>query len=70
MDDETKKKIKIEKKELSGGSAGGNISDLGGYYRELVYFTDRIKAGEKIENATLTDASKSLAFVLEEIANA
>ena len=62
--------IKIEKKELSGGYKGGNISDLGGYYNELVYFTDRIKAGEKIEKATLLDASKSLEFVLGEIKNA
>ena len=62
--------IKIEKKELSGGYKGGNISDLGGYYNELVYFTDRVKAGEKIEKATLLEASESLEFVLREIANA
>ena len=62
--------IKIEKKELSGGYKGGNISDLGGYYNELVYFTDAVKNGTKIEKATLSDASKSLAFVLKEIANA
>lgn len=64
------KEIKIEKKDLSGGYKGGNISDLGGYYNELVYFTDRAKANEKIEKATLKDASQSLAFVLSEIANA
>ena len=62
--------IKIEKKELAGGYKGGNISDLGGYYNELVYFTDAVKNGSKIEKATLSDASKSLAFVLKEIANA
>ena len=62
--------IKIEKIELSGGYKGGNISDLGGYYNELVYFTNAVKNGSKIEKATLTDASKSLAFVLKEIANA
>lgn len=62
--------IKIEKKALASSNAGGNISDLGGYYNELVYFTDRAKAGERIEKATLSDASKSLAFVLQEIANA
>ena len=62
--------IKIEKKELTGDCKGVNISDLGGYYNELVYFTDRIKAGESIEKATLSDASKSLEFVLKEIANA
>jgi hypothetical protein len=64
------RKIEIEKKQLSGGYKGGNISDLGGYYNELVYFTDRIKAGEKIEKATLESASASLEFVLAEIASA
>ena len=62
--------IKIEKKELAGGYSGGNISDLGGYYNELVYFTDKVKAGAPIERATLADASKSLAFVLREIKGA
>ena len=62
--------IKIEKKQLKGGVEGGNISDLGGYYNELVYFTDRAKAGEKIEKATLKDAAESLKFVLGEIKNA
>ena len=59
--------IKIEKKELVGGVEGGNISDLGGYYNELVYFTDRVKAGEKIEKATLLDGASSLKFVLKEL---
>ena len=59
--------IKIEKKKLAGGVEGGNISDLGGYYNELVYFTDKAKSGEKIEKATLCDAAKSLEFVLGEI---
>lgn len=62
--------IKIDKKQLSGGYKGGNISDLGGYYNELVYFTDRVKVCGKVEKATLVDASKSLEFVLKEIENA
>ncbi len=62
--------IKIDKKQLSGGYKGGNISDLGGYYNELVYFTDRVKVCGKVEKATLVDASKSLEFVLKEIKNA
>ncbi|MBO5789630.1 MAG: hypothetical protein J6R40_00565, partial [Clostridia bacterium] len=33
-------------------------------YNELVYFTEQAKAGAKIERATLSDASASLAFVL------
>ena len=62
--------IKIEKNVLKGGVEGGNISDLGGYYNELLYFTNQVKANAKIEKATLEDASSSLAFVLEEIKNA
>ena len=64
---ESAEEIKIEKKQLEGGYEGGNISDLGGYYNELVYFTDRIKANEDIAMATLPEATESLKFVLEEI---
>lgn len=60
--------IVIEKKEIAGdGFKGGNISDLGGYYNELLYFTDRAKAGEPVEKATLSDAAASLEFVLKEL---
>lgn len=62
--------IKMEKKQLKGSVTGGNVSDLGGYYNELIYFTDKAKAGEKIEKATLKDAAASLKFVLGEIKNA
>ena len=63
--------IVIEKVEIKGdGFKGGNISDLGGYFNELLYFTDMAKNGKKIERATLSDAAKSLEFVLEEIKNA
>ena len=60
--------IVIEKKELVGEAyKGGNISDLGGYYNELVYFTDRAKARERIERATLEDGVSSLDFLLREL---
>lgn len=60
--------IKIEKKELAGGAyKGGNISDLGGYYNELVYFCNKAAKGEKIEKATLSDGVSSLKFVLTEL---
>ncbi len=62
--------IQIPKKELSGGYRGGNISDLGGYYNELLFFTDAVKRQGKIDKATLAEASRSLAFVLDEIARA
>ena len=58
--------ISIEKEELSvSGTAGGNISDLGGYYNELKYFTDCAKAGVAVEKATLSDAADSIKFLLE-----
>lgn len=60
--------IVIEKKEIAGdGFKGGNISDLGGYFNELLYFTDKAKANEPIERATLKDADASLEFVLKEL---
>ena len=61
--------IKIDKKELAGEAyKGGNVSDLGGYYNELVYFTNKAKNGEKIEKATLSDGVSSLEFLLKELA--
>ena len=68
--DDGETEIKIEKKKLGDGFKGGNISDLGGYYNELVYFTSKAKCGGKIENATLAQAIDSLDFVLEEIKRA
>lgn len=63
--------IIIDKAELIGdGFAGGNVSDLGGYYNELVYFTDCAKQGAKVTQATLSDAAASLQYVLKEITNA
>ncbi|MBQ4322737.1 MAG: Gfo/Idh/MocA family oxidoreductase [Clostridia bacterium] len=65
--DEGAEEIKIEKVALSGGVSGGNISDLGGYYNELVYFCDKASKGEKIEKATVCDAVASLDFLLREL---
>lgn len=60
--------IKIEKKELAGEAyKGGNVSDLGGYYNELVYFCDKAAKGKKIEKATLCDGVSSLQFVRKEL---
>ena len=60
--------IKIEKKELAGEAyKGGNVSDLGGYYNELVYFCEKAKKGEMIEKATLCDGVSSLEFLLKEL---
>lgn len=55
------------KKETLSGIAGGNISDLGGYYNELKYFVNCLKTGSPIEIATLEESVKSLNLVLREI---
>ena len=66
--DDEAKEIVIEKKELTGGeSAGGNISDLGGYYNELVYFCECAKGGLPIERAELSSAVASLKFLMKEL---
>ena len=63
--------IIIEKAEVKGdGFEGGNVSDLGGYFNELLYFTDCAKQGTAVTQATLADGAESLKYVLEEIANA
>ena len=59
--------VAIEKVQLEGGVSGGNVSDLGGYYNELVYFCDKAAKGEKIEQATAKDAVASLEFLLKEL---
>ena len=48
-------------------SREGNISDLGGYYNQLKYFTDRIRQGKAPATATLEDAYASLELTLREI---
>ena len=62
------RKIEIEKKFAAQNAyKGGNISDLGGYYNELLYFCDKAIRGEKIELATLSDGVSSLDFLLREL---
>lgn len=63
------KEIVIEKKEVVGEAyAGGNVSDLGGYYNELLYFCEKAKKGEKVEKATLCDGVASLTYLMKELA--
>lgn len=60
--------IVLEKKAIGAAAAGGNISDLGGYYNELLYFTAKAAAGEPIEQAALADGVSSLKFLMKELA--
>ncbi len=62
--------IKLDKREMSANYKGGNISDLGGYFTELLYFCERAAKGLDIDKATLTDAAESLEFVLDELSGA
>ena len=59
--------VKIEKPELPDGCAGGNISDLGGYFNELLSFTTQAQAGEAVQRATLPAAVASLNFLRKEL---
>ena len=50
--------------------AGGNISSLGGYFNEVKYFVDCLKAGRAPETATAEDARDAVALVFREMASA
>lgn len=57
----------LEKGFESDSNLGGNVSSLGGYYNELLYFIDKVKKGESIEIAPLSEGIKSVKMVLDEI---
>lgn len=64
--DKGAEEISIPKKEIrTAGGTQGNISDLGGYFNELYYFTQRAAQGAPIEEASLATAAASLKFLLE-----
>ena len=60
----------LEKEELENSDTGGNVSDLGGYFNELKYFTGQVKNNLIIEKATLEEAVKSFELVVKEIESA
>lgn len=59
--------VKMAPLKIKSGETEGNISDLGGYYNELLYFTDQAKIGGEIQRATLADAIESLTFLCKEL---
>jgi predicted dehydrogenase len=66
--DDEPKKIEIAKPDSGESTSGeGNISDLGGYFNELLYFTDCLKSGKPPTIATLEDAHASLKLTLKQI---
>ncbi|HEY8443376.1 MAG TPA: Gfo/Idh/MocA family oxidoreductase [Clostridia bacterium] len=48
---------------------GGNISDLGGYFNELQYFTDCLAKGEKVEKASFEHGAEAVRFIEKELAS-
>ena len=60
--------IEPEVPKMSAAGAGGNVSDLGGYYAELKYFTDCLASGASMDRCTPESSRESLAMALEEIA--
>ena len=46
---------------------GGNISDLGGYYHEIVHFVDKILTGDPFDVTTPESSLESLRITLDEI---
>ena len=69
--DQEPRSMEIAKPDSGESTAGeGNVSDLGGYYNELLYFTNCLKEGKAPAIATLEDARSSLALTLNEIESA
>jgi predicted dehydrogenase len=48
-------------------TGGGNISDLGGYYHEIVHFVDRVLSGKPFDVSTPESSLDSLELALKEI---
>jgi len=60
----------LPKPQVNAASAGGNISDLGGYYNEIRYFVDCILKGVEPQVVTPEDAAASVALIEREIKSA
>jgi predicted dehydrogenase len=62
--------INVPQPKTGDVQAGGNISSLGGYFNEVKYFVDCLKAGRAPQTATAEDARNSLVLVFREMASA
>lgn len=63
-------RVNVPQPKTGAVQAGGNISSLGGYYNEVKYFVDCVKAGRAPETATAEDARDAVALVFREMASA
>ena len=69
--DQEPRVMEVAKPDSGKSSSGeGNVSDLGGYFNELLYFTNCLKEGRPPAIATLDDARASLSLTLDEINSA
>ncbi|HEY3265718.1 MAG TPA: Gfo/Idh/MocA family oxidoreductase [Armatimonadota bacterium] len=59
--------IKPEPQSVGSADEGGNISDLGGYYKEIEYFAACIRDGVKPSITTPQDARESVRLLLAQI---
>ena len=67
--DEEPTQLEVKKPDTGSSQSGeGNVSDLGGYFNELQYFTNCLKTGKKPEIATLEEAREAVAMALKEVA--
>jgi predicted dehydrogenase len=60
----------LPKPEVEASDAGGNISDLGGYFNEIQYFVNCIENNEEPTVVTPEDACKSVELIAQEIKSA
>lgn len=61
------KAVGLARTKAGSAAAGGNISQLGGYYNEIKYFLDCLRRKESPAVTTPEDARESLALVLREL---
>ena len=67
--DEKPVQMEVPKPDTGSSQSGeGNVSELGGYFNELQYFTNCLKSGKKPEIATLKEAREAVAMALKEVA--
>ena len=64
------RQLKVPTPKAGKAAAGGNISDLGGYFNELKYFVDCLKKNKTPDAVTIEDARDTLALVFQEMASA
>ncbi len=62
--------VNILKPQANSSDAGGNISDLGGYYNEIKYWVDCLKENKYPKIVTPEGAKSSLEIVLKEVKSA